>query len=547
MRRAAATVALGRTATLCFLAWIGAGPASCRMTAQRTEVSMTDAIYDVSLREAGTESTRLHVALRTEAGRFVSGVTVGPLGPTKVDGSGLALDGDKLTGTLKATVGFDGYYPPDGIPVAHEYRLDATVAGGGVSGTYQGAATPGGPAAGVVEGAVSAPPDLGGYWVMDLQMENAGGTNTLGRKSYGDRVYPRLFLKDGRFVQSLVYGWGRRVQINYFESAVKANRLSFDGKRLTGALDVQPSGGPAYVYEFDGDAVGTRIGGVFRKRVDGSEHAGGSFHGDLAPMPERPLDQSLYYLELHGAVRRTWTDGKDAPLQLMASVPCMKGSFGAGVAYAAAWNHNYHDIDEANLVLNGNRLGGELKVTLNPDAYMPPDKKAVSASYTIDATVIDGRIVSGTYKGRCGGFEVSGPVFGELEDQPMAPEPVAVHVKMEDAVNDGAPWYRRTWVSFTATDGRADRGSMSNNKGGWTGTFKKAEIEFDGAVFTTTIDGTVDTSKGTVLGAYTFKLKGKVVGSQLVGQVETWHDGKLTKSGTPFMGGFGPADGAGGR
>ena len=500
----------------------------------------TDTIYDVVLQKADAGGG-LHVALRTERGRFVAGVTVGPLGPTEVDCSGLTLAGDAVSGILKASVGFDGYFPEDGKPVLHEYRVDARIADGMLRGTHEGVLTPGGKISGTAEGTLSAQPDLGGYWIMDLQMENASGTGTLGRKSYGARVYPRLFLKDGVFVQSLIYGWGGRVQINYFESAVKANKLSFDGKKLTGPLVVQPTGGLEYVYEFDGDVVGTQIGGMYKKRVDGKEHVGGPFHGKITSMPERPLDQSLYYLELHRAVRRTWGDGKDAPLQLMASVPCIKGRFGSGVAYAAAWNHNYHDIDEACLTLNGNRLTGELKVTLNPDPYMPPDKKAVSASYMIDATVIDGRIISGTYKGRCKDFEVAGPVFGELEDQPPVPEPVSVHVKMEDAVNDGAPWHRRTWVGFTAVNGKADKGNMSNNKGGWQGTFKSAEVKFDGAVFTATIEGTVDKSQRTIIGAYTFKLKGKVIGSQLVGKVDTYRDGKPTKSGTPFMGGFGPA------
>ncbi|MFC1462824.1 hypothetical protein ACFLQU_04380 [Verrucomicrobiota bacterium] len=502
-------------------------------------VAPANAIYDIHLKKADGGGV-LHVVLRAERGKFVSGVTVGPLGPTEVDCSGLTLNGNAVNGVLKASIGFDGYYPKDGKPVLHEYRLDAEAADGALRGAFEGAVTPGDKVSGTIEGTLSAKPDLGDYQVIDIQMENASGTGTLDRRSYGARVYPRLFLKDGRFVQSLIYGWGGRVQINYFESAIKANKLTFDGKTLTGSLEVQPTGGAGYVYEFDGDVVGTQIGGMFKKRVDGKEHVGGPFHGRISSVPERPLDQSLYYLELHHAVRRTWNDGKDAPLQLMASVPCIKGRFGSGVAYAAAWNHNYHDIDEARLTLNGNRLTGELKVTLNPDPYMPPDKKPVSASYTIDATVTDGRIISGTYKGRCKDFEVSGPVFGELEDQPPVPEPVSVYMKMEDAVNDGAPWHRRTWVGFAAVNGKADKGSMSNNKGGWQGTFKSAEVKFDGAVFTATIEGTVDKSQRTIIGAYTFKLKGKVIGSQLVGKVDTYRDGKPTKSGTPFMGGFGP-------
>lgn len=82
---------------------------------------------------------------------------------------------------------------------------------------------------------------------------------------------------------------------------------------------------------------------------------------------------------------------------------------------------------------------------------------------------------------------------------------------------------------------------MYNNKGGWKGTFKKAEIRFAGASFEANIDGTVDESNGTLKGQYTFKVVGRVVGRELIGICDTYRDGKLTKSGTPVMGEFSPS------
>ena len=55
---------------------------------------------------------------------------------------------------------------------------------------------------------------------------------------------------------------------------------------------------------------------------------------------------------------------------------------------------------------------------------------------------------------------------------------------------------------------------------------------------------TVDKSRGTIVGAYTFKLRGKVIGSQLAGKVDTYRDGKLTKSGTAFMANVFPPKGS---
>lgn len=489
-----------------------------------TTILAGENIHTLSIQKpTGTDT----FALRVVDGKFVAGVTVGPLGPTTVDCSGLTLTDGRLTGTLKATIGFDGYYPQDGKPVTREYRLAAQITDGKISGTTA--------PDGTVTGTVTPAPDWGGHWVLDLQLENGRGTGTLGPKSYGERVYPKLFLKDGQFVQSLIYGWGGRVQINYFESEIVTNALRFDGHTLTGALAVKTTGGERYDFAFDGLVVGTQIGGTFQKRVNGQEHHGGSFHGKLQPHPARAPAQALHYLELHNAVPRTWTN-EPFGVQLMVSAPCLAGQFGAGVAYAAAWNHVFHDVDAGGLKLDGTTLTGELKVTLNPDPYMPPDHRPVPATFAVNAQVVDGRLIRGTFTGQVKDRAVSGPIRGELLDQPAVPEPVGIYLKLEDGVNDGAPWFRRTFLSFIAVNGQATHGGLYNNKGGWKGTFQSAAVKFAGAKFTATIAGTVDETKGPLVGAYTFQLTGRVVGTELVGTCDTYRDGKLTKTGTPFMG-----------
>jgi hypothetical protein len=487
-----------------------------------------ETIYSLLFQEAGGTNS-LEVALRAMDGKFTAGVTVGPLGPTTVDVSGLKRNGDELTGTLKATIGFDGYHPADGKPVTREYRLNAKISDGKISGTTK--------PDGKVTGTVSATPDIRGYWIMDLQLENGLGTGELDNKSYRARVYPKLYLHDGQFVQNLVYGWGGRAQLNYFESAIVTNQLTFDGRTLTGKLSAKTTAGEEYDFVMDGLAVGTQIGGTYQKRVNGKEVTGGPFHGKLQPQPAHEPDGALHYLELHNAVMRTWTN-ETARLQLMVFSPCLKGAFGSGIAFAGAWNHVYHDVDSSGLKLDGTSLSGELIVTMNPDPYVPPDHQAIKARYTIRAQVVDGRIVRGTYTGRFNDRPVDGPVYGELLDQPSVPDPVSIHVKLEDGLQDGQPWYRRIFIHFTSVKGKADHGEMTNNKGGWTGTFKQATVKVDGATFTAKIEGTVDKTKGPLVGDYTFELAGRVIGTQLVGKCDTYHGGKLVKSGTPFMGGF---------
>lgn len=98
-----------------------------------------------------------------------------PLGPTRGECSGLALNSDSITGTIQAEVGFDGYFPADGKSVAHEYRVDARVTGGSIGGTY-GATMGNANKSGTVSGTVVPAPEFSDYWVMDLQMENGANT-----------------------------------------------------------------------------------------------------------------------------------------------------------------------------------------------------------------------------------------------------------------------------------------------------------------------------------------------------------------------------------
>ena len=76
------TTTLEGAATVCLLALMCMGLSACRTTGPQVGASSADAVCDVVLSRQGTNTVDLHVALRTEDGEFVSGVTVGPLGPT---------------------------------------------------------------------------------------------------------------------------------------------------------------------------------------------------------------------------------------------------------------------------------------------------------------------------------------------------------------------------------------------------------------------------------------------------------------------------------
>jgi hypothetical protein len=244
-----------------------------------------------------------------------------------------------------------------------------------------------------------------------------------------------------------------------------------------------------------------------------------------------PAD-STYDLELHGAV----VGGKP----MWVHVGSTKGAFGAGMAYAPLFNHAVHDVDASALKLAGGKLSGTLEATILPDPYVPRDRKPIACTYTIDAAVRDGGL-SGSFTGKCGGEAVAGVVGGRLAARQNLGDSFQVSMKMEQGVaGRGAPWHKRTYLGVTVKGGKAVEGSISNNKGGFTGAFREADLKLDGDALAGTI--ACDVTSGRVeTGTYVFSVKAKVIGDQLTGTFESRLKGKVVKSGR-FMGRIQPAE-----
>jgi len=506
-------------------------PAPCTSVA-RERPSL---LYMFILAEALPRQRDLHVYVEAYGGRLVSALGRGPTfskAPLGVDASGLAWAEGTVQGDLAVSLPSDGYNPPPGKTARAAYTIDVQLDGSKVSGSYEGRAD-GAAVKGAVSGAVAALPSAAGLVRLTLDMINAAKDGPIDKRVWDRRGFVYVTYKAGRPVQAIVHGHGDGRQVNYFEAAVTGSDLRFEAGRMTGTLSVKSTRGRSYVYTLDGVCAGGQVGGTFGKTVDGKAAPGGLFVGAFEAIPAAPGKEALYDIELLGAV----AGGR----QLHCFLPRKAGAFRAGVGYSGQWNHSYHDVDPAGLMLAGEKLTGELRVTMNPDPYVPEDGKPVACRYTVDARVGEG-CVRGTFRGAFGGEPVAGAVLGRFSPLPPVPEPVRYHIKLDDGVNHGAPWFRRVYLSFVATAGKAAGGGMSNNKGGWKGTFQGADVTFDGAAFEATIRGSVDTSRAVKTGQYTFELTGRAVGRELIGRVETWRDGKKTKEGTAFMGSFGPVE-----
>jgi hypothetical protein len=508
----------------------------------RREPKPEAAVYRIELDKALPGGKAMEVHLETAGGRFVRAFALGPAFnqvPYDVDASGLSLAAPALKGDLAVTVYSDGFVPAGGQSVRAAYTIDARLEGSAVGGRFEGVygglagGRLGEKMSGTVAGTMASPVATGDPVVMDLQMENAAGEVPGGKAAWGQRGFPSFVFKDGRALHGLIRGHGGN-PINYFEAAVTAMDLAWKHGALAGTVNVRSTKGDDYVFAFDGQTIGDRVAGAFQKTFNGKAVQGGRFRGTMGVATgDVEPGEALYYLELHGAV----PEGK----QLMLFLPVQGGAFGDGAGFAGTFNHTYHDVDASGLVRRDDALAGGLKVTINPDPYVPPDHRPVACAYSLKATVRDG-CVTGTFTGTFGGKEVAGAVLGRVRARPPVPEPVRINVKLDNGVCDGPPWHRRCYIGFTAVGGRADSGGFSNNKGGFQGRFKSASVRFEGAAFKATIEAVVETSGSVKKGDYTFLLAGKVVGGELVGKVDTILNGRPAKQGTDFMGSFGPAE-----
>jgi hypothetical protein len=86
-------------------------------------------------------------------------------------------------------------------------------------------------------------------------------------------------------------------------------------------------------------------------------------------------------------------------------------------AFATGGNAVLHDVDTAGLTIDRGRIGGHVKVTINPDNYMPADGQPVSCRYTLTASMTEGGI-AGEYEGSYGEAARKGMVAGAVTPRP---------------------------------------------------------------------------------------------------------------------------------
>jgi hypothetical protein len=227
-----------------------------------------------------------------------------------------------------------------------------------------------------------------------------------------------------------------------------------------------------------------------------------------------------------------------------------------GYAFASGWNHQVHKVDASKLRLADGRLGGTVRITLDPDVYKDPDV-VITLDYTLEAK-IDGTVLRGTFV-RTGAAvtarelddelaplakkNVSGRVSGKLSHR----EPPAVTQKTLSRARLGLGWSmmggkrvrgKKGWhhhadVELTVKDGKVVSARMFNPKD--TDVLDAENVEATLKVDGTRVTGRVVfdvKSKWVADGRYAYDLYGVLRGEKLSGLWRGTFNGKpiLTKS-----------------
>jgi len=217
------------------------------------------------------------------------------------------------------------------------------------------------------------------------------------------------------------------------------------------------------------------------------------------------------------------------------------GQVHAAFGVAKTYNQRPHDVHASGLAWKGDRLAGEVAVTVNPDFWVPADGRPVACRYRIDVTR-SGQRVAGHYTGTFGDEARSGAVAGKAVPMGRS-ERQRVRMQFYQALRRWAPrpgvragpntdYALDMILSFTWRDGGATGAlfeSLVPDYRRYSAIVRKLEVRRDGARWTGTAVIDVDhgddprprIGSGSRYEQYTYTLNGFAMGDVVAGRFDT--------------------------
>ena len=205
------------------------------------------------------------------------------------------------------------------------------------------------------------------------------------------------------------------------------------------------------------------------------------------------------------------------------------GRWDRAICKPGTFNNGAHEVSVSGLRLSDGAVSGVLTVTLHPDSWSPKDRKPILCELGVTAAA-KGRSVSGDYKGKIRGKEVSGPVSGSLGPPETIVKSAMIRLRMEKAVDGWAAHMARAlldigWVGDAAREARI----RCAYGWGWIGRIEAMNLRMTENSLEGEVRALVGMQPGsTDLGAeqYVFSVKGTVVGNGVAGRFGAKREGR---------------------
>jgi hypothetical protein len=449
-----------------------------------------DGVLPVTVENAAGKGRNLELRLDLRGGKVAGAVGKASFtrSPAELDVTGLSVSDGQVAGDIKVNIVSDGY----AAAINFICKVEAPIAG-----------------------KLQPRPAASEVARLTLNCENIV-THVAGKG--GSRRLQLVFAtRDGKAFTARAIPPGSMTDVAFATRVTRCAITSVDGK-LDGDVEVtlQPQNSEAkpivYVYTIAGRAIGDLATGQVATKCDGrAVNDVGTFVGNVRNgAPE--TGNALYKLALHDALGI----GKFLDLYLSTK----DGKFIHGFGTGPNFNNATHDVDITKLKLDGNKLTGNVAVTVLPDPWIPKDHKPIACVFEVEATV-DGGEVTGKYSGTAGANKISSALDGGLDAKPAGTALMGGTVKLEAGLMGDAGYHSRAFVTFTAKDGKVTGGKLWNNHSKLAGTVDGGEVKLVNERLTAKIQATVTVGAGSKEGKYEFEVDTLMVGTAGAGGFTT--------------------------
>jgi hypothetical protein len=276
-------------------------------------------------------------------------------------------------------------------PVQYDYAVTARVEGKKLVGSYAGR-----------HGIVGASEDVSGKVTGRLETPAVGGdlyvrlhlNSMYTRHGHIRHPYVEATVRGGKVVSGR-FSFRAKAGDELDDNKIEGGDLKVTGGHLVGTVQATVSAGDAshgtYAFSIDLPVNNNFVRGEYHTRKDGNDWGSHGVAGFVRGLAKPKGDAVLHV---------TLDRGIEAQRSLTVLLRRHQGRFVDGIAVGG--NQAFHVVEPIDVKIEGSKVSGSVKVTLQPDGNFPPGGRAVECIYAVRAELNGGGEVVGTFSGSYG-------------------------------------------------------------------------------------------------------------------------------------------------